>query len=375
MFASRYVYLLSLSLLCFLCWFLFFWNSLSFFFLKKLPFSFVRPFFVKLFLFRLLRCFAPFPVCFCFFNRVLSSKINWLLSLGRKTTCLIPPRTYFLNFCFFFSKGLSSFFFDFFEVPFFKKLFFWISENIPHKNGFNNKMVVQISLSGNPFVFRKKIRLSSVCRKMFFIISFLCLSSFKKSFLEKISFEKIVFLKKNKTSFISSWFLLHLYFQQKLFSIFQLSFYFFAFVVLSLFSSFSDRFFLVSVFPNKKVLKRSFEKHIGFSQHFLLNFFWRREHILIQKVFKNYRSDFLQKKNSFKEQTYFKIHTRWGSRARMKALLTIAACRAAVEWVMSVCIQLPFISAEGHPLHQAISLLFFCFSFFFGKPRCKKMFW
>ena len=47
----------------------------------------------------------------------------------------------------------------------------------------------------------------------------------------------------------------------------------------------------------------------------------------------------------------------------MKALLTIAACRDVVERVKSVCIQLSCISAAGHPLHQAISLLFFCFSF------------
>ena len=60
----------------------------------------------------------------------------------------------------------------------------------------------------------------------------------------------------------------------------------------------------------------------------------------------------------------------------MKALLTIAACRVVVERVMSMCIQLSFISAAGHPLHQAVSLLFFWFSFcfFLRKPHCKKMF-
>ena len=49
----------------------------------------------------------------------------------------------------------------------------------------------------------------------------------------------------------------------------------------------------------------------------------------------------------------------------MKALLTIAACRGVVERVKSVCIQLSLIPAAGHPLHQAVSLLLFCF--FCGK--------
>ena len=320
-------------------------------------------------MFRFLRCFAPFPVCFLFFQSCSFEQDNWLLSLGRKTTCLIPPRTYFLNFCFFFFKRSFIVFFDFFEVPFFKKLFFWISEKIPHKNGFNNKMIVQISLSGNPFVFRKKFVSPAFAEKCFLSSPSCVFHRSKKVFLKKSHLKKLFSWRKTKLLLSPRDFCSIFIFSKKLFSIFQLSFYFFAFVVLSLFSSFFDRFFLVSVFPNKKVLKRSFEKHIGFSQHFLLNFFWRREHILIQKVFKNWHLNFLQKKNSLKrkEKTYFKIHTRWGSRARMKALLTIAACRAAVEWVMSVCIQLPFISAAGHPLHQAISLLFFLLFFFLWK--------
>ena len=70
--------LFTLSLLCFP----FCENSLLFLFFfqkkKNLLFHFFIPFFVKLFLFHLLCCFVPFPVCFCFFNRVLSNKINWL---------------------------------------------------------------------------------------------------------------------------------------------------------------------------------------------------------------------------------------------------------------------------------------------------------
>ena len=42
---------------------------------------------------------------------------------------------------------------------------------------------------------------------------------------------------------------------------------------------------------------------------------------------------------------------RWGSRARSKVLLTIAACRDVVERVRSMCILLSLISAARHPLH------------------------
>ena len=64
----------------------------------------------------------------------------------------------------------------------------------------------------------------------------------------------------------------------------------------------------------------------------------------------------LKKKD--RKKTYFKIRTRWGSRARLKALLTIAACRDVVERVRSMCTHLSLISAPGHSLHQPISLLF-----------------
>ena len=71
---------------------------------------------------------------------------------------------------------------------------------------------------------------------MFFIVR-------KKVFLKKISFGKNCFLEK-ETSFISSWFLLHLFFEQKLFSIVQLSFYFFCVCcVFSFLFFFSVRFF------------------------------------------------------------------------------------------------------------------------------------
>ena len=43
----------------------------------------------------------------------------------------------------------------------------------------------------------------------------------------------------------------------------------------------------------------------------------------------------------------FKIRSRWGSRARLNALLTIAACRDFVERVRSMCTHLSLISAPG----------------------------
>ena len=100
-FASRYVYLLSLSLslLSFL-WLFFFEKSPLFIFWKKknLVFSFVRPFFVKLFLFYLLCCFAPFSFCFCFFQSCSFEQDKLTSFFWQKNTCLIPPRTYFLIF-------------------------------------------------------------------------------------------------------------------------------------------------------------------------------------------------------------------------------------------------------------------------------------
>ena len=59
-------------------------------------------------------------------------------------------------------------------------------------------------------------------------------------------------------------------------------------------------------------------------------------------------------------------------RARMRALLTIAACRDVVERVKSVCIQLSCISAAEHPLHHAMSHFFSSFLFFLWKHHVKK---
>ena len=68
-------------------------------------------------------------------------------------------------------------------------------------------------------------------------------------------------------------------------------------------------------------------------------------------MFKNWHLYFLHRKKSpLKKKTYFKIHKRWGSLARLLRVVT-------VERVKSMCIQLSLISAAGHPLHQAVSPL------------------
>ena len=43
--------------------------------------------------------FRPFSCLFLFFQSCSFEQDKLTFSLGRKTTCLIPPRTYFLNFC------------------------------------------------------------------------------------------------------------------------------------------------------------------------------------------------------------------------------------------------------------------------------------
>ena len=171
-------------------------------------------------------------------------------------------------------------------------------------------MIVQISLSGNLFVFRKKSVSPAFAEKCFYhllLVSFIV----QKKFSWKISFDKIVFLKKNKTSFISSWFLLHLYFEQKLFSIFQCPFIFQLSCYL-FFLLFLIVFFLCLFFQTKNGIKKSFEKHIDFFQHFLLNLFLEEGTYFDPKknVFKKYHSDFFfsKKKNSLKRKIFQDSH-------------------------------------------------------------------
>ena len=64
-------------------------------------------------------------------------------------------------------------------------------------------------------------------------------------------------------------------------------------------------------------------------------------------------------------QKKIKIHTRWGSRARLNALLTIAACRDFAERVRSMCTQLSLIWSFLFLFRFYIIFFVFCFSSFF----------
>ena len=171
--------------------------------------------------------------------------------------------------------------------------------------------------------------------------------------------------------------------RKKRFAIFQLSFYFcvccvFLFFLLSVL--FFQVSFILSEFfqTKKKPLKESLSRNTSFLKLcFILNIFWRRgTPILIEKNWsKNYHLNFLQKKKlTFEEKKiYFKIHTRWGSRARLNALLTIAACRDVVgrvkSHVHSVVIDLVFSVFFFSFYHYFLCFLLFfffflCFSFF-----------
>ena len=97
-------------------------------------------------------------------------------------------------------------------------------------------------------------------KKVFFLSSLSCDFFIWKCLVSKVSFEIFVFLKKNTTTFISSWFFAHL---KKLFSIFQLS-YFLRLLCLSRFFSFFSVLFtsFLSFFNQeicfKKALTRIF---------------------------------------------------------------------------------------------------------------------
>ena len=126
MFASRYVYLLSLSLVLLL---FFFEKSPLFtfrFFQKKILHLFI-PFCKTVFvLFPLL--FRSFFLLFFFQTSSFEQDKLTLFSFGRKTICLIPPRTYFLKFCHLMFEKVFHRFFDFSLKSFFWKIwFFWIS--------------------------------------------------------------------------------------------------------------------------------------------------------------------------------------------------------------------------------------------------------
>ena len=133
-------------------------------------------------------------------------------------------------------------------------------------------MIVQISLSGNLFVFRKKSVSPAFAEKCFYhllLVSFIVQKKFswknlsKKLFswrktkllLSPLDFCSIFILSKNS----------FLFFSVLLF--FQLSCYLFFLLFLIVFSG-------VCFSKQKNGVKKSFEKHIGFFQHFLLNLFF-----------------------------------------------------------------------------------------------------
>ena len=241
-------------------------------------------------------------------------------------------------------------------------------------------MIVQISLSGNLFVFRKNPSLQPLQKNVFLSSPSCVFYRSKKAFLKKYHSKKLFSWRKTKLLLSPLDFAPSLFWAKTL-VYFSVVLYFFCVCrVISFFFFFCSFFSGVCFSKQKKVKQISFEKIWGFFfQTFSFELFRGRNIFsskkeCVQKLSFEFSS---KKKSPLKgKKTYFKIHTRWGSRARMKALLTIAACRAVVERAESMCIQLSLISAAGHPSHQAISLLFFCFSFcsFLRKPYCKKMF-
>ena len=168
-------------------------------FCKKKTCSFVHPFLQNCF------CSISFVVShlflICFFNRVLSNKRNWhLFSFGRKTICLKPPRTFFLKFChlMFLIKKIFHRFSNFFLKSLFWKIcFFEFRTKNPTKWHLQPTMFVPISFSDNLFVLRK-ISVSPAFWEKCILSSLSCVSYRSKVFLKKISFDKIVSLKKTK---------------------------------------------------------------------------------------------------------------------------------------------------------------------------------
>ena len=206
----------------------------------------------------------------------------------------------------------------------------------------------------------------------------LLVSFIVRKFLWKKSFEKMFSCRKTKLLLSPLDFCSIFFFESKnSFLVFNCSFDFLR-LCFSLFS-FSVWFFLVSFIFFLNLCKEKSSKKISRKYKFFfksLNFFWEEGTYFWCKinVQKNHLN-FLQKKKLLqrKEKTYFKIHTRWGSRARLKALLTIAACRDVVERVQSMCIQLSFISAADICCIKTSLTLILLFFFSLKKKTCEKM--
>ena len=201
-------------------------------------------------------------------------------------------------------------------------------------------------------------------RKMYFIISFLCLLSFE-SFLEKISFEKMVFLKKTKLllsplDFCSIFFLRAktLFYFSIVLLIFCVCVFLFFLFLFGFFLVFFDLFCWIC--PNKNLLKKiSFENILVFTQKkCLLNLFWRREHILIRKrmcsnviirIFLKKKISLKRKKNLFQNSHALRIP------CAIESPLD-HCCVSWRSWASPVHVHSVVIDlGRGHLLHQAIS--------------------
>ena len=136
----------------------------------------------------------------------------------------IDPFFFWQSFDFFLKKKSFIVFRFFFEVPFFKKtLFFEFLRKLHTKKGFNNKMIVQISLSGNLFVLKKNPSLQPFKKNVFchlLLVSFIV----RKKFSWKNLIRKIVFLKKTRLFLSPLDFCFSFILSKNSFAIFQLSF-------------------------------------------------------------------------------------------------------------------------------------------------------
>ena len=253
---------------------------------------------------------------FLFFSFFLKKKTSFFIcsSLFCKTVFVLSPWLFRPFFCFFsqscdfeqneltlfsfgshlmFSKKVFHRFSIFFEVPFLaKKNFFEFLRKFHTKMALTTKWLsgshcLEIfSCLENPSLqpFKKNVFLSSPS----------CVFHRSKKVFLKKSHSKNCFLEENKTSFyISSWFLLQLYFEQKLFLFFNCPLIFLR-LSCYLFFLFLLVFFWCLFFQmNNRVKKISFEKHIGFVSNIFFwtcfgggNIFWS----------KNNHLNFLQKK-------------------------------------------------------------------------------
>ena len=233
-------------------------------------------------------------------------------------------------------------------------------------------MFVPISFSDNLFVLRK-ISVSPAFWEKCILSSLSCVSYRSKVFLKKISFDKIVSLKKTKLLLSPLDFCSIFFFESKNSSIFQLSFYFLVCCVFLVFS-FSVCFFLVSFIfsfffnlSKQKIFStKALSRKKVFWNTFSFELFLRKEHILIQKrmcsnmiiriFFKKKIS--LQKKNLFQDSHALRIPC--AIESPLDHCCVSWRTWASKVYVHSVVIDL----GRGHLLHQAISHTDSAFLFF-----------